>query len=306
MLHYRAAVASQQIHGLAEGPLWDAPRRRVLWVDINAGKVHSGTLDGAAEQVDQIVPDGEFAFSESVGAVVCSAPGELLVAGARTLHTVGGDGSVTAGQQLVPADRPSRLNDGACDPAGRFLVGSMDLAGGRRGGESLYRLETSGAVTVIDDDLTLSNGLAFSPDGSSFYSIDTVPGVLCVRSYDAATGRCGPRTALLEIDSTRSGSGSPDGMCVDGAGNLWVAIWGGCEVRCFSPTGQQLAVVDVAAPHVTSVAFVGPDLDILLITTASLELTTSQLAQYPDSGRLFTCRVGVTGTPVAPWAGASW
>jgi sugar lactone lactonase YvrE len=301
MLHYRAAVASQQIHGLAEGPLWDAPRRRVLWVDINAGKVHSGTLDGTSPGGDRILPDRVFSIPGTAGAVVCSPAGELLVAGARTLHTVAGDGTVTAGPQLVPADRPSRLNDGACDPAGRFLVGSMDLAGGRRGGESLYRLETSGVVTVIDDDLTLSNGLAFSPDGSSFYSIDTVPGVLWVRSYDAATGRCGQRTVLLEIDN-----GSPDGMCVDGAGNLWVAIWGGCEVRCFSPTGQQLAVVDVAAPHVTSVAFVGPDLDILLITTAAEQLTADQLARYPDSGRLFTCRVGATGTPVAPWAGAAW
>lgn len=281
--------------------MWDAPRRRVLWVDINAGKVHIGRLDSASRPAIQVEPTTEIEFAETVGAVACALDGDLLVAGARALHTVTSDGTVTAGPQLVPADRPSRLNDGACDPAGRFLVGSMDLAGGRRGGESLYRLETSGAVTVIDDDLTLSNGLAFSPDGSSFYSIDTVPGVLWVRAYDAATGRCGPRAALLEIND-----GSPDGMCVDGAGNLWVAIWGGCEVRCFSPTGQQLAVVDVAAPHVTSIAFVGPGLDILLITTASRELTPSQLAQYPDSGRLFTCRVGVSGTPVAPWRGGSW
>jgi sugar lactone lactonase YvrE len=97
--------------------------------------------------------------------------------------------------------------------------------------------------------------------------------------------------------------GSPDGMCVDSAGNLWVAVWGGCEVRCYSPTGQQIAVVEVAAPNVTSVAFVGPDLDILLITTASEQLTPTQLAQYPDSGRLFTCRVGVAGTPVTAWIG---
>ena len=109
MLHYRAAVASQQIHSLAEGPLWDAPRRRVLWVDINAGKVHSGTLDGTSPGGDRILPDRVISIPGTAGAVVCSPAGELLVAGARTLHTVAGDGTVTAGPQLVPADRPSRL-----------------------------------------------------------------------------------------------------------------------------------------------------------------------------------------------------
>ncbi len=300
MLHYRAAVASRQVYGLAEGPVWDAPRRRVLWVDINAGKVHMGALVSDAHRGDQIEPTTEITFPETVGAVACSRSGVLLVAGARTLHTVDSDGTSTAGPQLVPADRPSRLNDGACDPAGRFLVGSMDLAGGRRGGESLYRIETSGEVTVIDGDLTLSNGLAWSPDGSSFYSIDTVPGVLFARSYEPDTGAFGTREVLLDMSDS-----SPDGMCVDSEGNLWIAIWGGCEVCCFSPTGQQIAVVEVAAPQVTSVAFVGPDLDILLITTAAEQLSADQLARYPDSGRLFTCRVGVTGTPVAPWAGAS-
>ena len=86
MLHYRAAVASEQIHGLAEGPLWDSPRRRVLWVDINAGKVHSGTLDGASPGDDRILPDRVISIPGTAGAVVCSPAGELLVAGARTLH----------------------------------------------------------------------------------------------------------------------------------------------------------------------------------------------------------------------------
>ena len=271
----------------------------MLWVDINAGKVHIGRLVSEPEQPDQIVPSQEIAFSETVGAVVCSPEGELLVAGARALHAVGIDGAVTTGPVLVPADQPSRLNDGACDPAGFFLVGSMDLAGDRQGGESLFRVEQSGSVTVIDDDLTLSNGLAWSPDGRSFYSIDTVPGVLWVRSYDPDTGRCGAREVLL-----RMSDGSPDGMCVDSAGNLWIAVWGRAEVRCYSPAGQHIAVIEVAAPNVTSVAFVGPDLDVLLITTASEQLKPSQVQQYPDSGRLFTCRVGVTGAPVTPWSGA--
>ena len=297
MIRYRATPASRQVYGLGEGPVWDAPRERVLWVDINAGRVHTGALVG-----DQIVAGQRLSLSgtaRTVGAVVCSASGELLVAGSHDLSIVAVDGSISAGPAVLPPDQPSRLNDGACDPAGRFLVGSLDLSGHRRNAELLVRLEAAGAVTVIDDDLTLSNGLAWSPDGGAFYSIDTVPGVLWVRSYDPVTGHCGPREELLRwLDD------SPDGMCVDSAGNLWIALWGAGEVRCYTPNGQHIATVEVAAPNVTSVAFVGPDLDILLITTAAEQMTAARLAQYPDAGRLFTCRVGATGSPLAPWNGS--
>ena len=293
MKSYRAAVASQPAYGLGEGLFWDSARGRVLWVDVNAGAVHTGAL------VDDYIVAGQgVSFAGTVGAVVPSVRGELLVAGSKALHSVAIDGTVTTGPLLLPADKASRLNDGACDPAGRFLVGSLPLPGGRPNEESLLRLEATGTVTLIDDDLNLSNGLAWSPDGRTFYSIDTIPGVVWARSYDPETGHCGTREPFLKMTS-----GFPDGMCVDRAGNLWVAVWSGGEVRSYSPTGEQLAAVEVAAPNVTSVAFVGADLDVLLITTAFEELTPSQHAQYPDSGRLFTCRVGATGTPVTLWAG---
>lgn len=188
---------------------------------------------------------------------------------------------------------------------GRFLVGSLALDDRERD-EVLVRIESSGLVTTLDDDLTLSNGLAFSVTGDRFYSIDTTPGIVWVRDYDTGTGAFGDRREFLTISD-----GSPDGLCADADGNLWIAIWGGGQVRCFSPAGDQLATIEVAAPNVTSVAFIGTDLDILLITTAAEELTASQLEQFPDSGRLFTCRVGVRGLPVPYWsgtavAGAAW
>jgi sugar lactone lactonase YvrE len=92
-------------------------------------------------------------------------------------------------------------------------------------------------------------------------------------------------------------------MCVDAEGNLWVAIWGAGQVRCFSPDGEPLATVEVAAPNTSSVALVGPNLDTLLITTASEQLSADQLAQYPDSGKLFTAEVGARGLPVPYWSG---
>jgi sugar lactone lactonase YvrE len=292
MKTFRAVPASPEIYGLAEGPVWDAPRDRLLWVDINAGAVHAGVLDG-----DRIEARDRFTIGGTAGAVACSAAGELLVAGARHLYTIGVDGTVTRRQQVVPDDRVARLNDGKCDPAGRFLVGSMTLDE-HRGGEVLLRVDHDGRVAVLDDDLSLSNGIGWSPDGTVLYHADSLQRMVWSRGYDTATGAVGERRELVHLDD-----GSPDGMCVDVQGNIWLAVWGAAQVRCYSPSGTQLATIEVPALNTSSVAFVGPDRDLLMITSASEQLSAAQLATYPDSGRLFTCRVGVTGLPVAPWDG---
>jgi sugar lactone lactonase YvrE len=277
-------VASERAYGLAEGPLWDAARQRILWVDINAGEVHAGSLrDGVIDHATPLI-----SFDETVGAVVCAADGQLLVAGARSVFTPGDPDGATS---LLDASKNSRLNDGACDPAGRFLVGGMAL-GDREGEECLYRIELDGSVTIVEQDLTLSNGLAWSPDGTVLYSVDTTPGIVYARPYDPGSGACGERTEVLRIDD----DGSPDGICVDAAGNLWIAIWGGGQVRCHTPAGELVAVVRVPARDVTSVAFVGPELDTLLITSAHED-------ESQDAGHLFTARVGTRGTPTTPWAG---
>ena len=290
---YTATVASDGEHELGEGPVWDATRQRVLWVDINAGTVHEGRLEGGV-----VVAGTQMRFRETVGTVVCDADGHLLVAGARRVYRVLGDARAAVHADLIPDSKLSRLNDGACDPAGRFLVGSLALDG-RQCEECLYRLEDNGDVTVIDDDLTISNGLAWSPAGDVMYSVDTIPGIVWSRPYDATSGRWGERAQVLRLDH----GGSPDGLCVDTDGNLWVAIWGGGEVRCYTPAGERLATVSVPAPHTTSVAFAGPDRDVLLITTATDQLSAAQLDAFPLSGRLFTAHVGAVGLPVAAWSG---
>jgi len=288
---FSATVASDHAYELGEGPLWDDRHERLLWVDINAGVVHSGRFDGGA-----VVATAQLRFAETVGAVVGSADGQLLVAAARDVYRIDRDAGRERLASLIPAERHSRLNDGACDPAGRFLVGSLALDGRHRE-ECLYRVGHDRSVTIVDDDLSLSNGLAWSPDGSVMYSIDTTPGAVWARPYDAASGEWGTRAALRHLAGA-----SPDGMCVDTDGNLWIAMWGAGEVRCYSPDGDQLATVKVPAPHTSSVAFVGPERDALLITTAREGLGWSQLDAFPLSGHLFVAHVGVTGVPVTPWA----
>jgi sugar lactone lactonase YvrE len=132
------------------------------------------------------------------------------------------------------------------------------------------------------------------------YSIDTVPGTIWVRDYDAATGATGPRREFLHIEG-----GYPDGMCVDERGHLWVAIWDGFEVRSFAPDGTASDTVTLPCPHVSSVAFAGPRLDTLVITTSSRDLDEAGIERYPDAGRLFVADVGVAGTSCAAWSG-SW
>jgi sugar lactone lactonase YvrE len=274
---------------LGEGPVWDAGRERLLWVDIDSGVVHQGVVDGGS-----ITATGAWRFAAEVGAVAVGAAGELLVAEREVLTRVAVDGTRTELARVLAAGSTSRLNDGAVDPAGRFLVGSLDPAQ-RSGTEVLVRLE-NGGLTTLDDDLILSNGLAWSPAGDRLFSIDTVPGVVWVRDYDPVSGATGERREAFRV-----GDGAPDGMCADADGNLWIAVWGGGRVECRTPQGLVLATVTVDAPHVSSVAFAGPDLDLLVITTARADLAPAALAAHPDSGRLFTVHVGMTGLPTPYW-----
>lgn len=292
----RAQPAAPEAHLLAEGPVWDAARDRVLWVDIEEGRILEGRLrDGDVEVLRTVVVDA------TVGAVVPCADGRLLVAGRSGLVVIGPDGRRTAGPTILPPDAARRLNDGACDPAGRFVVGSLAL-GASTGREVLVRLEDDGTLTTIDDDLWLSNGLAWSVDGATLYSVDTLAGVVRARDYDVASGAVGPRRDHLTITD-----GLPDGICLDTEGNLWIAIWGAGQVRCYGADGVVRHVVEVDAPHTSSVAFVGPGHDRLLVTTASTGLSPTQREQHPGSGRLFTAPVGallgVRGHPVPSWNG---
>jgi sugar lactone lactonase YvrE len=290
-VRFTAVPASTDVYALGEGPLWDPTRGRLLWVDIVAGTVHEGVL---APETGAVIATGRRSFPTTVGAVAASSDGRLLVAEESSLALIDSEGNRTELARVLPRGVRSRLNDGAVDPAGRFLIGSL-AQDGRRNQEVLARLEESGCV-LLDTDLTLSNGLAWSPAGDRFYSIDTIPGTVWVRDYEPVTGRVGPRRELFAVTD-----GSPDGLCVDAEGNLWIALWGRGRVECRSTRGDLLAVVDVDAPHTSSAVFAGPDLDVLVITTATQGLAEKDLAEHPDSGRLFTAKVGVRGLPTPAW-----
>jgi sugar lactone lactonase YvrE len=282
-----ARPAGEDRYVLGEGPRWDPDRDRLLWVDIERGLVLEGVLDS-----EEVRCTRRHELPGTAGAVAFATDGSLLVAAHdRLVHLDSQGRSATAA--LLPPGR--RFNDGAVDPAGRFLVGTLALDGGAHG-QQLFRLERDGSVTVLDDDLTLSNGLAWSADGSWFYSVDTGRGQVFKREYDGATGDVGERLPWLSIDD-----GYPDGIAVDEADHVWVAVWGAGEVRRFSPEGRLEEVVSVPAPNTSAVAFAGSRRDKLVITTARSGLTESELKVAPASGQLFMTAVAVPGLPSSAW-----
>ncbi len=299
MQHLRAEPCSPLPGRLTEGPVWDTRRQELLWVDIPDGLVHRAALAHERTRPD-LTPLATLRFDRPVGAVLPCASGALLAAaGTSFLHLAAGRPVTEAVEVAAPAlpddGLPRRMNDAAVDPAGRLLAGTMAYDESPGAG-ALYRLDGAGLVTLLDS-VTISNGLGWSPDGTRLYYADSPTGRVDAFAYDPLTGVLSDRRPFAVLDR-----GVPDGLTVDSEGRVWVAVWGGGEVLAFTPEGTVHARVEVPASHVTSCAFAGPDLDVLVITTATEGLDEERRAAEPDAGRLFVCRPGTTGLPQPPYA----
>ncbi|MFI8770248.1 SMP-30/gluconolactonase/LRE family protein [Streptomyces sp. NPDC053792] len=317
MHHLRAVPCSPLPGRLTEGPVWDPRRQELLWVDIPEGLVHRAALTprenlpeaaqgerlpGAApgEGLPDLAPVGTLRFDRPVGAVLPCASGALLAAaGTSVLHLAEGRPVTEAVERAAPVlpddGLARRMNDAAVDPAGRLLAGTMAYDESPGAG-ALYRLDGDGLVTLLGS-VTISNGLGWSPDGTRLYYADSPTGRVDVFAYDTETGALTDRRPFAVLDR-----GVPDGLTVDSEGRVWVAVWGGGEVLAFEADGTLHARVEVPASHVTSCAFAGPGLDVLVVTTASVGLDEERLRAEPDAGRLFVCRPGATGLPNTPYA----
>ena len=286
-----AVPITDAAYDLAEGVLWDDRAGLVRWVDIWKGRVLSGRLrDGRLTDIRSVE------LGQTAGAVALADDGGLLVAAARGLATISPIGDLSFGPDLL-GDRPDvRLNDGSVDPQGRFVVGSMAL-GAETGDEVLLRISADGPVETLRVGGGLSNGIAFSPDGGTIYHVDTLAGTVSRHSYGVGSfDDDEPWTVVLD-DLPHY----PDGLTVSADGSLWVAQWGGSSVRRHAPTGELLEVVTVDATQASCPAFVGPDLDLLAITSAQ-----EGLASWSDhSGAIFLADVAATGLPVPRWPGST-
>jgi sugar lactone lactonase YvrE len=185
------------------------------------------------------------------------------------------------------------MNEGACDPDGRFYGGSMAYDQ-TPGAASLYRLEPDRSVQVVLEGVTVSNGLDWSPDGSHAYYNDTATHQVAVFDYDRDSGLT-RRRVFVETAPAR-----PDGLTVDSEGGVWVALSNAGAVRRYAPDGVLEAVLEVAARKVTACTFGGRDLDQLFITTSREGL---EPGEDPLAGSLFRAVPGVRGLPVREFAG---
>jgi sugar lactone lactonase YvrE len=199
---------------------------------------------------------------------------------------------------IDPAADSVRFNDGACDPQGRFWAGTMSLDG-RTGSASLYRLDTDLRVTRVLDGVSVSNGIGWSPDGATMYYVDTATDRIDAFDFDGVVGTPGRRRTFVELP----GPGSPDGLCVDADGAVWVALWGGWSVERYLPDGTRDAVVELPVAQVSSCAFGGPELEQLFITTAWDGLSAADREAQPLAGALFRVEPGVRGLPTTPFRG---
>ena len=279
--------------GLGEGPAWDVRAGLLYWVDIHAGHLHVyDPREGSDRRLELGVPLGCVAPRRAGGLVAA------LKGGFAALDPADGTLSPLADPEAhLPGNR---FNDGKCDPAGRFLAGSMDDAEQAASG-LLYSLSPDGGLKTLLTGLRISNGLAWSPDGGTFYHIDTPTRTVMAYDYDLASGAIDrPRPAV----NVPAGLGWPDGMTSDAEGRLWVALWGGARVARFDPTdGRLLAVVPIPALQVSACVFGGDGLNELYVTTARTGMSADQLAAWPLSGGLFRLRTDVRGMPTYEFAG---
>ena len=286
MEHWNAELVLDARAGLGEGPLWDPRSSELLWVDIMAGLVHRfDPATGADTMVD---------VGQPVGAVVLRAAGGYALA-VRDGFAVLDENGMRLVAPVDEAEPRLRMNDGACDSNGRFWAGTMHVDE-FQGAGSLYRLEADGHVETVLGDVTISNGIGWSPDDTVMYYVDTMLGVDAF-DYDAPSGAISNRRRIVTIEE---GAGLPDGLVVDAEGCLWLALWDGWSVRRYSPDGTLLGVVELPVARVTKPAFGGPTLDDLYITTAAPDEPDSK---QPHAGGIFLVRPGVGGLPANAFAG---
>ncbi|MBE0680673.1 MAG: SMP-30/gluconolactonase/LRE family protein [Anaerolineales bacterium] len=265
---------------LGEGPAWDVKTQTLYWVDILEKRIYAGT-----ELLAQL--------DDFIGCLAPCKNGNLIL-GKRASFV---DFEPASSRQTVLASlnesATNRVNDGKCDPAGRFLAGTMDMNEKDPRG-SLYSFDGKNTTSLLSG-ITISNGLAWSPDYKTLYYIDTPTREVKAFDYEVSTGQlANPRTAIHVHESL----GWPDGMTSDTEGNLWIAMWGGAQVTKWNPgSGKLVGQVSTPALHTSSCVFGGRDMNELYITSARKNMSEADLKKYPLSGGLFKVVTNIMGMP---------
>ena len=269
---------------LGEGPVWDDRSGTLYFVDIKGDAVCA--YDDRNGGWISPYPGGPSALAllEDESALLCASTHGLerfcLSSGVRR-----------GGLASLPLSGGMRPNDGKCDSAGRFWIGTMDDREEQFVG-ALYRADGSGELIKMLPDIGVSNGLDWSPDGRQFYYTDSMRRTIWRFGHDPASGTLGRRETFATVTD---GLAAPDGLAVDAEGYVWSAIWDGARIVRYAPDGAIDRVIATPVPRPTSLAFGGPDLATLYVTSARIGLSDAQLRDAPLSGALLACEPGVRG-----------
>jgi sugar lactone lactonase YvrE len=276
---------------LGECPVWDDRTGTLYRVDALAGAVLALDVRTGAER--------RIPLGRHLGSVVLRADDDGLLVAAE-----GGFGALdldTGRFELlapVATDDPTVLmNDGACDPAGRFLAGTMSRTA-EPGKGALYRFEPPGTAVPVLTGMGISNGLAWDATGTTLFHIDTLLRRVDRFTYDVDTAAVSDRRPAFDL---RGFAGLPDGLAVDAENCLWVAFWRGGAVRRFTPEGRLLEEIAVPVQRTTSCCLGGPELRDLYVTTARGSVRDAPAGVEELAGAVFRYRVAVPGLPAARW-----
>jgi len=270
---------------LGESPLWSVSEQVLYFVDILRCHIHR--YDPATGVLSTLT------LPEEVGCIAL-VEGGGFIAGLRTgLWLLDTEGKLTKKLASNPEDhKSSRFNDGGTDPAGRFIVGTIDETR-ERATAQLYRYDKNG-LDCLASGLLTSNGVAFSPDASKLYHADTPRYKLYRYDYDARTGAATNRQVFVQFDASKD-KGRPDGGAVDSEGCYWSALYEGGRVERYAPCGKLLAEYPLPVQCPTMIAFGGADMKTLYCTSARHGRPEDELRRHPFSGALFSMRTDVAG-----------
>lgn len=270
---------------LGEGAFWHEARQSFFWVDID-GKC-------LMEFIAQTGNMRTWRFQYRPSFIALDTQGQFVIAFQGGIARF--DLQTENMQWLANIENEfpdQRSNDGAIDSHGRLWIGTMNVKF-KEGAGKLYRIDSNLVATKIVEGLTIPNGLVWSLDNRTMYHIDSPTKTVKAYRFNSETGEIFFDRIAITIPPE---TGSPDGMCMDEEGMLWIAHWNGFGVYRWDPVlGKLLDKIDVPVPQVSSCAFGGKNFDQLFITTARENFTTEQLLSYPDSGSVYIAQPGVRG-----------
>ena len=264
----------------SEGPLWHEDAQRLYWVNIPAGRLYR--YDPTRDTHELV-----YQHNGEIGGYTIQRDGSLTLfcSHGRILRLTGDQVEVVIPE--IEREREGRFNDVIADPEGRVYCGTMPTPDGIA---RLYRLDPDGSLTVVFDDIGLSNGMGFSPDLSTFYHTDSNKRTISRMRYDRATGALTDREAFIH---TPNDGAVPDGMAVDVEGNIWSARWDGRALFKYTPEGALLGQVPFPVRKVSSVTFGGSRYEVAYVTTAGGHRRSAEEGML--AGSLFRVDLRVVG-----------